>query len=345
MLQKLLADKHGVPALFPYESGAIGEGQVRVQSRYGAPKHGTELTEFVSRTYITETYDNSVHMFVPTKPSDRPDFYGLGNMWVGQIIEKSSDVSGFELGEQVAGYGNLATDHIVHATELRKTPERMSWQEAVCFDPMQFALGGIRDANLRIGDAVLISGLGAIGQMAAQAARVAGASLVFVADPIEIRRQAALENGADRAFDPTREDMGAIIRQYTDNRGVDVVIETSANYMAVEQGIRALAYRGTMAMVGRFKECHIPFNFGREGHFNQQNLVFSLACNEPNRDYPNWNFDRIMQEAWRLVSSGCIRCDNIVQPVVNFADCAEAYHEYIVAHPEKSIKLGVIHTQ
>ncbi|MFR6331898.1 MAG: hypothetical protein ACLUOI_25885 [Eisenbergiella sp.] len=44
---------------------------------------------------------------------------------------------------------------------------------------------------------------------------------------------------------------------------------------ALEQGIRALAYNGSMALAGWFKECHIPIHLGREGHFNQQNIFFS----------------------------------------------------------------------
>lgn len=44
-------------------------------------------------------------------------------------------------------------------------------ENAVCYDPAQFALGGIREAHVRAGDAVAIFGLGAIGQIAIQLAK------------------------------------------------------------------------------------------------------------------------------------------------------------------------------
>ena len=177
--------------------------------------------------------------------------------------------------------------------------------------------------------------------MAAHAARLAGAYLVAVSDPIEKRRKAALENGADISFDPLKDDIGLLLRDKTDNIGCDVVIETSGNYKALEQGIRTLAYGGTLACVGWFKECHVPINLGYEGHFNQNKIVFSRACSEPNNDYPRWSFDRICKEAWDMLNRGLFKCDNIIDPIVPLGKSDEGYIKYIVEHPELSVKLGV----
>lgn len=342
MLKHLLVDENKTPRLYNEEPKVVGAGQVRVKTLYGAPKHGTEITvHFHGSPFATHHYDEEMHLFVKKEEQESMGLAKLGNMWVGEITEVASDVIGFEQGEIVATYGHLAQEHVVDAGDLLKVPDGTDWKAVVCYDPMQFAIGGLRDANMRIGDAVLISGLGAIGQMAAQAAVLAGASQVFVSDPIDIRRRIALENGAHKAFDPTKGDMGLEIRALTENRGVDVVIETSANYKAMEQGLRALAYRGTMALVGWHNECRIPFTLGDEGHFNQQTMVFSRAESDPNRDHPNWDFARIRRESWRLVCSGIIRCDNIVFPVVSFDECDKAYKKYVIDQPEDSIKMGV----
>ena len=341
MVKELLVNQNYEPELFEYAEKPLRPGEVRVKTVFGAPKHGTELTDLKVRPFEENYYDEEAHIFRQRDQIQSGVRGSLGNMWVGLIEEIGKDVRGFAVGERVAGYGALANTHTVGASELLKLPERISAQEAVCYDPLQFAMGGLRDANLRIGDAVLVSGLGAIGQMAAQAARLAGASRVYVSDPIEVRRRVALENGADRAFDPTKEDMGAILRELTHQNGVDVVIETSANYKAIEQCLRALGYRGNMAFVGWFKECRVPFTLGREGHFNQQNIFFSRACSEPNRDYPRWDFARICREAWELICSGKFHCGNVVFPVVSFETCDKAYDHYIIKHPEESIKMGV----
>lgn len=341
-MKQLLLGTEGKPVLKQYEDGPVPEGYVRVKSEFGAPKHGTEWHGSGKDPFAKVYYDEAAHIF---RKREKELVYdgnsGLGNMFVGRITEIGQGVENFQIGQRVAGYGNLRHTHTVEAGQLLPMSDSMGWKEAVCYDPLQFAIGGIRDGHVRMGDRVLISGLGAIGLMAAQAAKLAGASMVAVSDPIERRRKVALDNGADIAFDPTKEDFGLILRDMTGGLGVDVVIETSGNYKAVEQGIRALAYGGNFAMVGWLGECHIPINLGYEGHFNQCHFYFSRACSEPNNDYPRWSFDRICAVAWEMLCKGMFKCDNIVDPVVEFDTCDESYLHYIVENPAESVKMGV----
>ena len=94
-------------------------------------------------------------------------------------------------------------------------------------------------------------------------------------------------------------------------------------------------------MVGWLNECHVPINLGYEGHFNQCHFYFSRACSDPNNDYPRWSFKRIRTEAWELLCQGRFKCENIVDPVVDFDTCDNSYIHYIVENPEESVKMGV----
>ena len=100
------------------------------------------------------------------------------------------------------------------------------------------ALGGVRDGKVRLGDRVAVFGLGAIGLMAVQLSRLAGASWVAASDPIAARREAARETGADLVIDPTTEDAGLAIRRATGNAGVDVAIETSGAAQGLHHALR-----------------------------------------------------------------------------------------------------------
>ena len=40
--------------------------------------------------------------------------------------------------------------------------------------------------------------------------------------------------------------------------------------------------------------------------------------------------------------SNYIDCEDIIDPVVNFVDSAEAYEKYVDQHPDLSIKMGII---
>ena len=325
-----------------YTDGPVGKGEIRVKVDYAAAKHGTEFTHFRGQDpFLENVFDEDYQLFTASQEAaDTPYFMRPGNMWVGKIIEKGEDVTELEIGTRVAGYGPFKSTHTLKQEEALVMPERMTWKEAVCYDPAQFAMGGIRDGNVRLGDNVVISGLGAIGLIAAQMAKLAGARMVIVCDPIEKRRAVALENGADFAIDSSNADVGMEIKKLTDKRGADVVIETSGNYYALQQAIRGVAYNGNVAVVGWYKECHGGLNLGREAHFNQPNILISRACSEPNREYPRWSFQRICSECWEMLAKGLVKCDNIVDPVVKLDEAAEAYMA-IEQNPVSSVKLGV----
>ena len=219
-------------------------------------------------------------------------------------------------------------------------PEGMAWQAAVCLDPTTVALGGVRDGKVRLGDRVAVFGLGAIGLMAVQLARLAGASWVAASDPIAARREAALATGADLVIDPAAEDAGLAIRRATGNAGVDVAIETSGASRGLHHALRGLAFGGTVAMVAVYHEFQGGLNLGHEAHYNRPVLVFPRVESEPHYDHPRWDGRRQADAAWALLAAGRIECEPIVQPVAPFDRAIEAYRE-IDERPERSVKLGV----
>jgi len=347
MGKQLVAVAPRVTKLLDYEDRELLPHEVKVNVKYASPKHGSELADFRGETpFLREQFDPEWQLFLPREEDEGVKFgeWNMGNQWVGVIVERGSQVTDYDIGDWVCSYGGIRETHIVPAVDnyrLRKMPKGMSWKNAVCYDPAQFALGGVRDAHVRPGDAVAVIGLGAIGQIAAQIAKKAGASFVAVVDPIEIRRNVALKNGADAAFDPVHEDVGLELKKATGKRGVDVIIETSASVHALQDALRGLAYGGTIAYVGWAKPFPAGLNFGREAHFNNAKIIFSRAASEPNPDYPRWNRRRIEDVCWEMLASGFIHAEDIVFPVVPFAECAEAYCEFVDRKPELSIKMGI----
>ncbi|MBU5387427.1 zinc-dependent alcohol dehydrogenase [Citrobacter cronae] len=329
-MKKLVATEPRVAALVEYEDRAVSANEVKVRVRFGAPKHGTEVVDFrAASPFIDEDFNGEWQMFMP-RPEGAPrgiEFgkFQLGNMVVGDVIECGSDVTDYAVGDSVCGYGPLAETVIFNAVnnyKLRKMPEGSSWKNAVCYDPAQFAMSGVRDANVRVGDFVVIVGLGAIGQIAVQLAKKAGASVVIGVDPIGT-------------------DVGMEIKKLTGKQGADVIIETSGYADALQSALRGLAYGGTISYVAFAKPFAEGFNLGREAHFNNAKIVFSRACSEPNPDYPRWNRKRIEETCWELLMNGYLNCEELIDPVVTFASSPESYMQYVDRHPEQSIKMGV----
>ncbi|MDR4927284.1 zinc-binding alcohol dehydrogenase [Peribacillus simplex] len=348
-MKKLVAVKPRVAELLEYEDNSIKSNEVKIEVQFASPKHGTEVIDFRGMTpFMDENFSEEWRMFMPREEGTTKGIvfgeFQLGNIVVGQINEVGSEVTGYQVGETVCTYGPIRETVIVNAVDnhrLRKMPEGFKWQNAVCYDPAQFAMSGVRDANVRAGDYVVVVGLGAIGQLAIQLAKKAGASIVVGIDPLNQRRDIALRNGADICLDPTACDVGFEVKKLTNKIGADSIIETSGNAAALQAALKGIAYGGTISYVAFGKAFPEGLNFGREAHFNNAKIVFSRAASEPNPDYPRWNRKRIEETCWELLMNGYLNCEDIIEPIVPFEKCAEAYMEYVDQHPELSIKMGI----
>ncbi len=348
-MKKLVAAAPGVARFKAYEDRTLQPNEVKVKVEFASPKHGTETADFRGTTpFINGKFDDAWRIFIERdKEEPRGIEFGdlpLGNMFVGRVVETGSQVTEYAVGDRVCSYGPIQETQIVNGVnnyKLRKMSPQDSEKNAVCYDPAQFALGGIRDGNVRPGDNVAVVGLGAIGQLAAQMAVRLGAHKVIGIDPILHRREIALKNGIHYVLDTAGCDVGYEMKHLTGKAGVDVVIETSGSVQALQASLKGLAYGGTIAYVAFPKPFPAGLWLGQEAHYNYGKIVFSRACSEPNPEYPRWSRKRLEDVVWEMLMNGYLNCEDIIFPVVPFAEAAEGFCRYVDLHPEESIKMGV----
>ncbi|MFO7917254.1 MAG: zinc-binding alcohol dehydrogenase [Anaerolineae bacterium] len=323
-----------------YEEPDLEACEVRVRAQFAATKHGTEMAFFKGYAGSRGVYDPEYQVFCRDVEQGELYPFHVGNMMVGEVEAIGPEVSHVEVGDSVCIYSSFRETSVVQENACWKMSPEMSWKSAVCLDPADFALGAIRDGHVRVGDAVAVFGLGAIGLMVIQFARLAGAHPVIGVEPLSNRRDVAQELGADLTLDPTACDAGLEIKRATGKRGVDVAIDYSGAKDAVQQALRGVAYGGNVVL-GSFPAPYAPgLDLGAESHINVPDVIFSRACSEPNRDHPRWDNDRIYDVCWRLLCEGAITGEPIVRPVVPFDDLLEEYPR-VAAHAEAGVKLGV----
>lgn len=316
--------------------------QVLVRSERSVAKHGTEMAGYLGAMNARGAYDADLQLFAMPEHPPATYRFPLGNMYVGLVEEVGPDVTGLAAGDRVFGYGAFSDYHLADAPSLRRLREGVSPDDVFCWDPAQFALGAVRDGHVRVGDYVAVFGMGAIGLMTIQLARVAGASRVVAVEPLGRRREIAGALGADRTIDPTTADAGRLIKEETNGRGADVCVDFSGSHHALQAAIRACALGGTVAYGAFPKPFGAGLDLGAEAHLNTVNVAFTRACTDPNRDHPRWDFARIMEESLRLLEEGIITGRGIVTPEVAFDELASEYPK-IETEPETHIKLAVRH--
>jgi len=82
-----------------------------------------------------------------------------------------------------------------------------------------------RRADVQVGDTVVVVGIGGIGMNAVQGAKMAGASRVVAVDPLEFKREKAMEFGATHTY-ASMTDAIPEVTQMTNGRMADKVIMT-----------------------------------------------------------------------------------------------------------------------
>lgn len=145
------------------------------------------------------------------------------------------------------GYGEYVT---VPAVNLVPKPANLSYEEAAAI-PLVFltAWHMLDRARLEMGETVLVFGAsGGVGTAAVQSARLRGARVLAVAGGEEKARRVK-ELGAHEVIDHTSQDIAGTVKELTNGRGVDVVVE-SVGAAVWEAALRSMGRQARLVTCG-----------------------------------------------------------------------------------------------
>src|SRR5690606_14469822 len=81
-------------------------------------------------------------------------------------------------------------------------PESMSFEEGALLEPLSVSYHAMTRAQIKPSDRIFIAGLGPIGLLAIQAAKMFGVKEIYASDVVSSRRELALKMGATAVFNP-----------------------------------------------------------------------------------------------------------------------------------------------
>jgi threonine dehydrogenase-like Zn-dependent dehydrogenase len=342
LCKRLICSRHNTIELLEYTlPRTLADTQVLVRNIFGAEKHGTMEAFIHKHGNKRGAWDTERLMHTPGQGVVWPYPIPLGNMQVGVVEKVGALVTRYKVGDRLVCFRGFETWSLIDEVEGWLIQKDTCWKAATCLDPTSFAFTALRDSNTRIGDSVAIFGLGAIGLTAVALCKLTGCYPIIAIDPVASRRQIAETLGANITLNPDGLDVGLKLRELTNWRGVDRIIEYSGVVPALNAALRGVAFGGTVAC-GAFPDPYqAGLDFGGEAHMNRPNIVFTRTESDPNREHPNWDNVRVRETILRLIIEGKIDGDAIVHPVIKFGDNLVADYERIMADKDRSIKMGV----
>ena len=138
---------------------------------------------------------------------------------------------------------------------LEPIPDGLSDEQVLmCPDIMSTGFKGAENANIKIGDTVVVLAQGPIGLCATAGARLLGATTIIAVDGNDHRLEIARKMGADVTLNFRNVDVVEEVMKLTKGRGTDSSIEALGTQATFAQAMKVLKPGGTLSSLGVYSE-------------------------------------------------------------------------------------------
>ena len=279
------------------------------------------------------------------KVMNRLDSYTpLGYSLSGVVVEVGRGAEQFRVGQLVAAAGN---EHALHAEYnwvpvnlCVPVPAGVAAEHASFATVGAIAMQGVRRAEVQLGDAACVIGLGLVGQLVVRLLVAAGVRVVGL-DIIADRCRLAEKAGAVLCAAPDNDGVAAVQRalsDLTDGRGADHVLLAagSSSNGPTEAAARLARDRARVVDIGKTK-LDLPWN----AYYDKELEVRFSRSYGPGRyddryelegiDYPagdvRWTERRNLACFLDLIAHNDIEVDSLVTAVVPMEDATKVYED------------------
>ena len=277
----------------------------------------------------------------------------IGHEIAGEVVEVAADEKTFRVGDRVIlepyvycgqcypcsiGHTNCCenltvrgvhieggmAEYVSHPRHLlHKVPENIPWHLIPMAEPLVIAMHAVKQAEVKAGEHVAITGAGQIGLLAAQYALTLGA-LPIVVDPVDERLALATRLGVPHVINPVSQDAVAQIKSITRARMAEAAIEASGAASAIRAMVDYVAYAGRIALVG-WPKSDIPMPTAL---FTKKELTIRGSRNSVGQ-FP---------ESLRLIAEGKVDVAALLTKTVSLEETPATVVD-IAEHPERYLKV------
>jgi 2-desacetyl-2-hydroxyethyl bacteriochlorophyllide A dehydrogenase len=331
-------------------SRSLDTGEVRLRARLSGISHGTELSLYRGTSaFADKVFDRGLRAFVEP-PAGSASAYPvtLGYEMISEVVEVGLGVTEVAVGNLVhTGTPHQEETVLDLAASLQATyplvvlPTDERLERGVFLSLAAVALQAVHDAEIKLGDAVSVHGLGAIGLLAVQMCRLEGIQNVIGIDPEPHRRDLAARFGATHVLDAADDKLGLTVRDRDGGHGVDVAIEVSGSDRGLQGALSAAGLGGTVVAAGFYQGGAAHLRLGEEFHHNRLSLIASVGSwGAPDRHAPLWNRRRVLDTAARLLFTDRVAVDGLLDRTFPFEEAPAAYR-WLDEHPHDAVKVAL----
>lgn len=308
----------------------LGPSEVLIATEYSIVSAGTEGAGFTGLVQQMPFGDAGHY----------PRGTGYGNL--GRVLAVGDAVTSVQPADRVLSFAS-------HASVVKADAQRMVLPIAhdapgqhLAFTRMAgVSISALRSASVQPGDSVLVVGGGLVGNFAAQLFGLAGAD-VMLADLSELRLRQARACGIERTVNPSRDDLQAVVRDWTQGAGVRIGVEAIGISQVIAQTALCVARHGELILLGSPRA---PAQFDVTPmllhiHLQAIRMIGALEWRWPQHPTERTrDLDANYRQLAAWIASGQLVVEPLLSHLASPADC-QAMYEGLTAHQEEY--LGVV---
>lgn len=181
-----------------------------------------------------------------------PDVPGYTS--IGEVLEKGDAVEHVNVGDMVYTFGSHQEVFKINTVDrwhgvCVKVPDGLDLDIAAFTHMGGIAMSSLRMSEIELGDYVAVSGMGTIGNLAAQFAQLQGANVIAI-DINNSRLEIAKQCGLTNTINSKTENLGKAIDKLTNGKKVSCWIDATGVSAVVNDAVNHMAWNSELILLG-----------------------------------------------------------------------------------------------
>ncbi len=284
----------------------IGDDDQLIDPCYSMISQGTE------RRMITGQINGNLaeRMKVPYMKGHFSKNFTYGYSMVGRLINSPETMVHLMCPHQTPVYAR--------AKDYTSLPENFDPKLGTLISNMETAVNAVWDAEIELGDKVLVIGFGIIGALTSLIlARCVGVDLDVV------------EKDAHRRATACR--MGLNATEHINYSEYDVVINAAGNKQALNDATKSVRKEGKIIELSWYGNEGVLLDLGDDFHHKRLRIISSQVSTIPYKKQPTWDFRKRKQLVIKLLQE--INPVELIETEVDFNDTPGFYQQLRIASP------------
>ncbi len=244
---------------------------------------------------------------------------------MGEVTESRAERA--PPGSRVFALATHGDQHVLAGNGFRLLDSSIPPERATLAANLETAVTVVWDAEISLGDDVVILGGGIVGLLCGLLSRACGAGRIRLVEPSLRRREAALALGLDEAVNPDEDQP---------NGRADVVIEASGSPSCLDQAIAHAGQDAIVVVASFYGERRSPIALGHAFHRRRIQLKSSQVSRLPPRKTARWDAERRFALVLRWLADS--RLDALLERPISF-DEAPGVYAGLAADPGSALQI------